>query len=140
MDYHLKSKGGQSMSYTEVKEYEHTLSLPNRDFRHYRKMLIINFNNKQDDALIKKHSAKPFDRNQPILEWNFEDNTKVTLQLKSDDQQYWGEVRLKTEDGLEFKGNPLGKLTKQFTQEVVVNNVKRRYVCIFDPIGMVLFD
>ncbi|NLC42095.1 MAG: hypothetical protein GX775_04505 [Erysipelothrix sp.] len=128
------------MSYSEVKNFEHTLSLPNRDFRHYRKMLIINLNNKNDEALIQKHSAKPFDRNQPILEWNFEDGTKVTLQLKSDDQEYWGEVRLITSDGIEFKGNPLGKLTKQFIQEVVIDKVRRRYICIFDPIGMVLFD
>lgn len=128
------------MSFSEVKHYEHTLSLPNRDFRHYRKMLIIDLTNKNDEALIKKHTAVPFDKKQPILEWNFEDGTKVTLQLKSDEYQYWGEVSLIFSDGTIFKGNPLGKLSKTFTQEVIFKNVLHRYVCIFDPIGMVLFD
>lgn len=127
-------------TFREVKTFEHTLSLPNRDFRHYRKMLIINLNNKMDEALIKKHTAVPFDKNQPILEWKFDDGTKVTLQLKSDDQQYWGEVKLILKDGLVFKGNPLDKLTRQFTQEIVYNEVLYRYICIFDPIGMILFD
>lgn len=128
------------MSVKEIREFESTVSLPNRDFRHYRKMLIINLNNINDEALIKKHTAVPFDKTQPILEWKFEDGTIVTLQLVSDSQEYWGEVKLRLADGTVFKGAPLLHLKRTFIQEIVVEDILYRYVCIFDPIGMSLFD